>query len=185
VLFVVWGLIVINVIRHSKIDEKHKVDAIVVMGASQWNGRPSPAFKERLDHALLKYNEGLGEYLIITGGIAEGESISESSVGRKYLGNKGVSNEVILIEESGLNSLQSLKEVQRILQQRDLNTILLVSHGYHMMRIKHIANDLNIEKVYSSPVASRKKENRIKYILRESVVFIAYYLSKINPSNRN
>ncbi len=155
------------------------------MGASQWNGRPSPAFKERLDHALLIYNEGLGDYLILTGGIAEGESISESSVGKKYLKNNGVDDDAILIEESGLNSLQSLKEVETILEQGGLNSILLVSHGYHMMRLKHIANDLNIKNIYSSPVATRKQENRIKHTLRESVVLITYYLSKISPNNWN
>jgi vancomycin permeability regulator SanA len=182
-LFIVWITIIANVFIHSITDDKQKVDAIVVMGASQWNGRPSPAFKERLDHALNLYNQGLGDYIILTGGIAAGEDIAESSVGKKYIVENGVSEEVVLIEESGRTSLESLQEVAAILEQRNMNSILLVSHGYHIMRIKYIATDLNIKNPHTSPVARPNGQKDLEYMIRESMVLIVYHLSKLNPKN--
>ena len=149
------------------------------MGASQWNRRPSPVYKERLDHALSLYNQGLSKYLVLTGGIGEGEMISESKVGEKYLLKNGVKSESILLEEIGTTSLQSMLEVNRILEEYKLNSIILVSHGYHIMRLKQIAKDLKIKIIYSSPVKTRSTEKNIKSILRESAILIVYYFTKL------
>ena len=178
-ILIVWTLLFLNILRHSIVDERHKVDAIVVMGASQWNKRPSPVYKERLDHALSLYNQGLSKYIVLTGGIAEGETISESRVGKTYLLGKGVKSESILIEEIGTTSLQSMLEVNRILEEYKINSIILVSHGYHIMRLKQIAKDLKIKTIYSSPVKTRPTENNIRSILRESAILIVYYITKL------
>ena len=96
-----WAYLLLNIILNSSSDDREKVDAIVVLGASQWNGRPSPVLKARLDHANKLFGEGLSSNIALTGGIAEGDTISESRVGMNYLINKGVPDKSILIEEKG------------------------------------------------------------------------------------
>ena len=90
VLFL-WIFLLTNIYINSKSLDKGPVDAIVVLGASQWNGRPSPALKARLDHAYNLYADNVGRYIVLTGGIAKGDTISESRVGKNYLIKNGCS----------------------------------------------------------------------------------------------
>ena len=107
VLFL-WIFLLANIYINSKTQDRDKVDAIVVLGASQWNGRPSPALQARLDHAYDLYKADVADYVILTGGIAKGDTISESRVGKNYLNKKGIPNSGIIIEEEGKNTKESL-----------------------------------------------------------------------------
>ena len=178
VVLLFWALLIFNIYQNSRANDNKKVDAIVVLGASQWNGRPSPVLKARLDHAYKLYREGLAENIVLTGGIAEGDKISESKVGKNYLTKKGVPPGKILIEEKGRTTKESLKNITGILNKNNINTILFVSHGYHIYRVKKIAGDNNINDTYASAVELKDKELKIKYIFRESLINILYL---INP----
>jgi uncharacterized SAM-binding protein YcdF (DUF218 family) len=171
-----------QIYHQSRIDEAQKADAIVVMGASQWNGEPSPVFQSRLDQAYFLYSKNYASTIILTGGIAKGEIISESSTGKHYLIQKGVKANAIFIEEKGHTSWQSLKEVALIANHYGLRSIILVSDGFHMMRLKKMTHDLGLTAFSSPALESPIAKNKIvelKYVMRECIVFILYLLFKI------
>lgn len=172
-----WTVLVVRIYIDSITEQRAKVDAVVVMGASQWNGRPSPALKARLDHALRIYNEGIVKYIILTGGIAPGDTVSESAVGKEYLADKGIPENVIFIEEKGHTTLESIREVSRIVKDKDINRIIFVSHGYHLYRVRKIAESMDIEDPLISAVGIKDDKKKIKLVLRESVVYLYYLVS--------
>ncbi len=178
-VFLLWLFLLGGIYSNSFIDETRKVDAIVVLGASQWNGKPSPALKSRLNHALKIYNEGYADFIILTGGIAKGDVISESRVGKKYLNKNGVPNKKILIEEHGLTTSESLNKAAEIIRERNFENILVVSHGYHILRVKEIARGLKIENVYASPVKVKDNWKKLRFMLKESIILPIYI---INPN---
>ncbi len=173
-LIFLWIFLIGNIYINSKTQDRSAVDAIVVLGASQWNGRPSPALKARLDHAYELYKANVSDYIVLTGGIAKGDTISESRVGKKYLNKKGIPNSGIIIEEEGKNTKESLKKVSEIKDKYDFKDILFVSHGYHIYRIKKIAADYDMGDVYSSAVEIKDTERKFKLIFKESLITILY-----------
>lgn len=182
VFILFFAILFIKIYSYSFFDNAQKADAIVALGASQWNGEPSPVLKARLDHALSLYENNLADKFILTGGIGRGEKISESQAGKDYLIQKGVDGQNIFIEENGRTTLQSLKEVKNILSKQNFNSAVLVSDGFHSFRLEKMAVDLGI-KVFISPAKeSPVEKNRMakfKYIARECVVFVLYRLFKI------
>ncbi len=125
-------------------DQATPVDAIVVLGAAQYDGRPSPLLASRLDHALALYREGLAPRIVVTGGKQPADRFTEATASANYLIARGVPDEVILREVEGTNSWESLAAAARILRQRGLASVLLVSDPYHSMRIKGIAEELGL-----------------------------------------
>lgn len=184
-VLIVFGIIfyvglVVRIYDDVNINEAQRVDAIVVMGASQWNGQPSPVFQARLDHAFSLYQDGFSLNFILTGGVGDGEKISESEAGRNYLTEKGVFDQDILQEELGKTSLRSLKQVAQILEEQKMNSIILVSDGFHMMRLKKMAEDLKINAYLSAtPNYYMGNLTEFKYLLRESLVYLLYLLLKV------
>lgn len=176
IITTLWCLLVFNIYKDSVTEQNEKADALVVMGASQWNGRPSPALKERLDHALEIYNQGYADLIILTGGIADGDTVSESAVGRNYLVNSGIPESSILIEEKGHTTLESLEEVSRLVRQENIDTVLFVSHGYHLFRVKKMAAEFGIKDPLISSVPIKNDKKKIRLILRESVIYMVYLL---------
>lgn len=182
ILLIGFSVLIVKIYNQSRIDEARQVDGIVVLGASQWNGSPSPIFKSRLDHAFNLYKNNYASKIILTGGVGEDESMSESSVGKIYLMQKGVKESAIYIEEEGRTSWQSLNQVAQIIKDQNLDSVILVSDSFHMMRLKKMAGDLGF-KSFLSPVRNsliaQNKIVKLKYILREVVVYIAYLLFNV------
>jgi uncharacterized SAM-binding protein YcdF (DUF218 family) len=131
-------------------DGRRHVDAIVVMGAAQYNGRPSGALAARLDHAIELYKEGDAPYLITTGGNLPGDLTTEADTGRRYAIARGVPASAILEENTGRNTLESIEHVRAIFESRGLHTALFVSDRSHMLRVLRLAQDQDIE-AWSSP----------------------------------
>lgn len=179
IVTVLWVGLVIRIYMDSITDERQKADAVIVLGASQWNGKPSPAFRSRLERAYSIFKEGYVKYVVLTGGVASGETISESAVGKKYLVRKGIPTSVILMEEKGRNTFESMKAVEPIIKQKDIRVVILVSHGYHLYRAKQIAKDIDIEKVFISAVPIKNERKKLKSILKESLSYVFYL---INPN---
>ncbi|MDO9399808.1 MAG: YdcF family protein [bacterium] len=187
VIFTIFFILILKIYYYANIDEAQKSDVIIVLGASQWNGNPSPVFKSRLDHAFFLYNNNMASQIILTGGVGKDEKISESQVGKSYLINKGVKSQNIFIEEVSQTSWQNLQMAEKILKNfenfhNNSVSVILVSDGFHMMRLKKMSKDLGIQ-VLTSPVQkSPIKNNQLvefKYILRESLVYVLYLLFKI------
>jgi uncharacterized SAM-binding protein YcdF (DUF218 family) len=159
-------------------DENHTADAIVVLGAAQYNGRPSPIFKARLDQAAYLYHEGFSPTVIVTGGKQAGDRFTEAETGENYLIERSVAGEDILNENEGTTSLESLRNVWDLAQPRDIDSVLLVSDPMHSERIKRIADDLGFSAVYSSPASyislNRSRPTKARELLREVVSIIHY-----------
>lgn len=131
-------------------DEARPADAIVVLGAAQWNGVPSPLFQRRLDHAIKLYRDGLAPVFIVTGGKLPGDRTTEADAARAYAISKGVPSDAILVEDRSRTTLEQLRIVGLMLRDNGLNSALLVSNRTHMLRSLRMARDQGIE-AYGSP----------------------------------
>ena len=149
-----WMLSAARVLLVASRDEAAPVDAIVVLGAAQYRGRPSPVLRARLDHAIGLYARGLAPRLVLTGGIAEGDTASEAAVSRSYALQAGVPDSAILLENEGRTTHQSLERVARLLQARRLHSVVLVSDPFHLARAGQIGRRHGLE-VRTSPTTTR------------------------------
>jgi uncharacterized SAM-binding protein YcdF (DUF218 family) len=130
-----------------------QVDAVVVLGAAQYDGRPSPIFEARLDHAVSLILNRTAPYLVVTGGRAPGDRLSEADVARQYAVDHGVPEESILAEGTGTDTLTSLRNVKEVFDRQGFRRGLFVSDRTHMLRVLLIADDLGME-AYGSPTRS-------------------------------
>lgn len=137
----------------SRRDETREVQAIVVFGAAQYDGRPSPVLEARLDHAASLYEDGFADLIAVTGGRQEGDRFTEATASANYLSGRGVPQEAILREVTGENSWESLASTAAFLKQRDIYRVLLVSDPFHAARTEAMADELGLE-AYSSPTRS-------------------------------
>jgi uncharacterized SAM-binding protein YcdF (DUF218 family) len=126
-------------------DGRRHVDAIVVLGAAQYNGRPSPVLAARLDHAIELYDAGYATYLVTTGGKLQGDNYTEAQTGFNYATKRGVPASAILMETTGRTTLESMQHVKAIFDANGLHTALFVSDRSHMLRVLVLAQDQGIE----------------------------------------
>ena len=175
VLAVVAGLWVVSlaaVILLGRWDQARPADAIIVLGAAQYVGRPSPVLRARLDHAISLWRRGLAPRLILTGGTGEGDTVSEAAVGRRYAMRRGVPDSAILLENHGRTTSESLQAVAGLLRARGDTAVILVSDPFHMLRLSILARRLGLVP-YTSPTRtspiSLNRAERWKYVLSESV----------------
>jgi uncharacterized SAM-binding protein YcdF (DUF218 family) len=136
-----------------QVDGRRPADAIVVMGAAQYDGRPSPVFAARLDHAIELYEAGLAPYLVVTGGRQEGDRTTEAASARAYAVARGVPESAILAEDTGRTTLESLRNVAALFGDHGLTSALFVSDRMHMLRVLRLARDEGITG-YSSPTTT-------------------------------
>jgi uncharacterized SAM-binding protein YcdF (DUF218 family) len=166
--------------RQSHRDENHTADAIVVLGAAQYNGTPSPIFKARLDHAAYLYEQRFSRTVIVTGGKREGDRFTESEAGELYLVERGIPTDNILNENNGRTSLESLRNVWDMAQAHGIKSVLLVSDPMHSERIKRMAIDLGFTDVYSSPASyislNRSRATKARELFREIASIVSYEL---------
>jgi uncharacterized SAM-binding protein YcdF (DUF218 family) len=150
---VVYTVSLIMVLVVSQQDERQPVDAIVVLGAAQYNGRPSPVLRARLNHAMALYRERLAPMIIVTGGIGRGDTTSEALVGRRYLVAHGVPDESVVAQGDGHTTMASMNAVTGWLRPRGLRSVLLVSDPFHMFRLRLEARRTGLV-AYTSPTES-------------------------------
>ena len=178
VAYPLW--LALQVWEQSRTDENHTADAIVVLGAAQYDGDPAPVFRARLDQAAYLYGEGFSNTVIITGGKQVGDRFTESEAGRRYLSSQGISDEAMLGEEEGRTTLESLRRVRAIARTHDIRTVLLVSDPMHSERIKRIALDLGFTRAYTSPASylelNRSRVTKARELAREVTSLVAYEL---------
>ena len=157
-------------------------DAIVVLGASHFNGTPSPVFQARLDRANRLYQSGYASHIILTGGVGDDQVISEAQAGANYLTRQAVPEEALLREDTGRTTWQSLQQVGRIIQDNNLKSIIVVSDGFHLLRGKKMAHDLGLQSTFTPATESPIRPNSItefKFILRESILFPLYMILRV------
>jgi uncharacterized SAM-binding protein YcdF (DUF218 family) len=137
----------------SQRDERKPADAIVVLGAAQYNGRPSPVLRARLDHALSLYRDGLAPWIIVTGGVGRGDTTSEALVGKRYLAARHMPDSAVVVQPQGRSTAASMDAVAAWLAARGRNRVLLVSDPFHMCRLRLEARRVALE-AYTSPTES-------------------------------
>jgi uncharacterized SAM-binding protein YcdF (DUF218 family) len=136
--------------QESLLDEAQPADAIIVLGAAEYRGKPSPVLEARLNHALFLYLMGLAPRVITTGGAGGDPVFTEGSVGRAYLTQRGVPPEAIVVEREGESTAQSVAAVVEIMRRMNLKSAIVVSDGYHIFRVKKMLESSGL-KVYGSP----------------------------------
>jgi uncharacterized SAM-binding protein YcdF (DUF218 family) len=149
-LLVYVAYVSIRIEQESTRDEARPADVIIVLGAAEYRGRPSPVLRARLDHALVLWRQGLAPRILTTGGAGGDPIFTEGGVGRSYLVSKGVPSESIVVELEGETTVHSVAAAGEILRRMGLQTAIVVSDGYHIYRVKKMlqANGLT---VYGSP----------------------------------
>ena len=171
-MFALWVISATAVLVWASRDEARPAQAIVVLGAAQYAGKPSPVLRARLDHALDLWNRHLASLLILTGGTGSGDTTSEAAVGRTYARKRGVPDSAILVENEGRTTSESMRAVAGMLEVRGLQTALLVSDPFHMLRLRILARRFGFTP-YTSPTQtspiSPNREERWKYIFSESL----------------
>ncbi len=140
----------IRIARQSSTDEAQPADVIVVMGAAEYRGRPSPILRSRLDHAVHLYVQQLAPRIMTTGGAGGDPVFTEGTVGRSYLIDRGVPSEAIVVESEGASTMYSISAAAEIMRRMGLSSCILVSDGYHIFRAKHILQSYGIQ-VFGSP----------------------------------
>jgi uncharacterized SAM-binding protein YcdF (DUF218 family) len=144
-----------QVVVNSGGDPQHAADAIVVFGAAEYDGRPSPIYRARLDHAAELYRQGLATIVITTGGSASDRHFSEGGVGRDYLRREGIPDGQLVAETQSPDTAESARRVAKIMRVNGMHSCLAVSDGYHMFRIKRMLGRENIT-VYGAPRPNSK-----------------------------
>jgi uncharacterized SAM-binding protein YcdF (DUF218 family) len=182
VVLVAWVISMVAVERAGRRDEAQRADAIVVLGAAQYVGRPSPVLRARVDHAVSLWKRGLAPTLILTGGTGVGDTTSEAAVARKYAMSKGVPDRAIVVEIKGRTTSESMRAVARIMDDREQSSVILVSDPFHMLRLSILARRFGLEPFTSptrtSPITSNREEHW-KYMVSESVkVPLAYIFER-------
>jgi vancomycin permeability regulator SanA len=158
-------------------DQHPRSDAIVVLGASQYNGRPSPVFAARLQHAVTLYDEHVAVHIVTVGGKERGDAFTEAAAGKTYLAAHGVPKSAIVAVQTGSDTLSSMRAVDVQFKARHWHSAVLVTDPWHCLRSRTMARDLGIA-ADTSPertgpaVASRSIEAR--YIARETEAYIYY-----------
>lgn len=144
------SLNIVQVWSVGRSDGRREVDAIVVMGVAQYDGRPSPQLQARLDHVLTLWNQGVATLVVTTGGNQPGDRFTEARASADYLIAGGIPESSISLEDTGATTLQSLQGVADILASRGLTTVDIVTDPYHALRSQLIAQDLGLT-AYVSP----------------------------------
>ncbi len=158
-------------------DQTRPVDAIVVLGTAQFNGRPGSVLRARLDRAIEAYDAGAAPYVVATGGRAPGDAVTEAEAARDYLLEQGVPAEAILMENAGRDTWGSMQGVAALLRDLGLQRVLLVSDGFHLLRVKLMARDLGLTPFASpapdSPIR-RGGPGEFSYVLREAAAIVVH-----------
>ena len=168
----IWMSFVIAIVDSGRREEAQRADAIVVLGAAQYEGRPSPVLKARLDHAAALWAHGLAPRMIVTGGRGVGDTTSEAAVSMRYLAQRGVPVDSISMDLEGLTTSQSMVAARRFLRTKSYPAVILVSDPFHMLRLAILARRLHMIPLLSptrtSPISTRPWQ-QIRYILAESI----------------
>lgn len=153
-------------------DQARPAGAIVVLGAAQYVGHPSPVLRARLDHAIALWRRNLAPVMIMTGGTGTGDTTSEAAVSQRYAIRNGVPAERILMENEGRTTSQSMEGVATLMSSRGRRDVLLVSDPFHMLRLTILARRHGLQPYSSptptSPITANRAE-RWKYALSESI----------------
>jgi vancomycin permeability regulator SanA len=153
----------------SRQDEAEPAQAIVVLGAAQYDGRPSPVLRARLDHVVSLYDEGIAPLVVVTGGSQEGDRFTEAAASASYLSAQGIPGGAIERETTGVSSYKSLAATARFLRERDITDVVLVSDPFHAYRIRSISAEVGMNAAVSpTPSSAIAGRTRLRHLIKET-----------------
>jgi uncharacterized SAM-binding protein YcdF (DUF218 family) len=179
VLALFLGLTGVRIVREGSLQELHAADAIVVFGAAEYAGHPSPVLRARLDHAFDLFRKGIAPVVITTGGAASDPSFSEGGVGSEYLKHRGIPERNLIAETQGSDTAQSAVRVAVIMRANGLHSCVAVSDAYHVFRIERLLEHEGIGPVYVAPRPDSRPHNvvlRAYAVLREASSYLLWKL---------
>jgi uncharacterized SAM-binding protein YcdF (DUF218 family) len=167
-----------GIVHEASRQETHSADAIVVFGAAEYSGRPSPVYRARLDHAFELFQQGIAPVVITTGGAAADPSYSEGGVGHDYLMHRGVPDSSLIAETQGSDTAQSAERIAVIMRTNHMHSCVAVSDAYHVFRIRKLLENEGVQ-VYVSPRPDSIPHSlgqRAQAVLREAVSYMVWRL---------
>lgn len=170
-----------SVVSYSHLDKAQPADAAVVLGAGTSDGKVSPVFRERINHAIDLYESGTVKHIIMTGGTGDGNTVSDAFAAKQYAVSQGVPESRILTEEKSTITEENLEYTKAIMDGRRLDSALIVSDPLHMKRAMIMADDYGIT-AFSSPTPStmyRSPKTKFPFLLREIFFYIGYRIVRI------
>jgi uncharacterized SAM-binding protein YcdF (DUF218 family) len=173
------GWTCVRIVREASLQELHPADAIVVFGAAEYAGKPSPVYRARLDHAFELFNRGVAPVVITTGGAAADPSYSEGGVGHEYLMHRGIPDANLIAETQGSDTAQSAKRIGVIMRTNHMRSCVAVSDEYHMFRIRKLLEHEGV-KVFVAPRPDSRPRavwQRAYAVLREAFGYIAWQMN--------
>ena len=181
VAVVVFSLVVLcsAILRDSTKHEDHPADAIIVFGAAQYDGRPSPVYRARLDHAFDLFKRGLAPVVITTGGAASDPRYSEGGVGRDYLMRRGIPESDLIAETMGSDTAQSAERVAVIMRANHMRSCVAVSDAYHVFRIRKLLENQGLQ-VYLAPRPDSRPHSYLSRALAALREASSYFLWRLH-----
>ena len=171
----------VGIFQYGKQDNKTPSDVAIVLGAATYDGEVSPVYRERIHHGIWLYENGYVDYLIMTGGVGEGNQTSDAFVAKQYAIEKGVPEQAILIEEQSTITEENLEHAKAIMDAHSMDAAIIVSDPLHMKRAMLMANDYGIT-AYSSPTPTtmyKSARTQIPFLAREVFFYIGYSVVRL------
>ncbi len=176
VLTIVVAVVALRVVTVGHRDERATAQAIVVLGAAQYDGRPSPVYSARLDHAAQLFRDGVAPHVVTIGGGQDGDRVTEGEAGRQYLRDAGIDPSALLAVGTGNDTLVSMRAAAQQLNNRGWTSVVLVTDPWHSERSQLIAGDLGlsvqVSPVSTGPATAPGVEGR--YVVRETLGVLFY-----------
>jgi uncharacterized SAM-binding protein YcdF (DUF218 family) len=181
----VWLLSITAVVIWGRREAKRPAQAIIIMGAAQYRGKPSPVLRARLDHGIQLWRQGLARRIILTGGTGEGDTTSEAATGRRYAVEQGIPDTVLMLETDGRTTEESVRNAAALVVTQASRSVILVSDPFHMLRLSILARRFGLEPqtspTHTSPI-SATWTGSWKYVIGESIkVPLVFVLGRNAP----
>jgi len=177
---VLWlAIVAVRVVHTAGLEEIHPADVIVVFGAAEYSGHPSPVLRARLDHAFDLYEKHIAPVVITTGGAAADPTFSEGGVGKEYLRKRGIPEDALIAETQSSDTAQSAQRVAVIMRANGLHSCVAVSDAYHVFRIRKLLEHEGVDPVYVAPRADSRPHSlrqRSEAALREATSYVLWRL---------
>lgn len=170
------GITGFRIVRAAGETPTHKADAIVVFGAAEYVGRPSPVYRARLDHGFDLFRRGLAPVVITTGGAAQDPDFSEGGVGRDYLSRRGIPEQSLIAETQGSDTAQSAVRVANIMRANGMHTCIAASDAYHVFRIRALLAHEGVQVEVAPRPESRPRSlwQRFEAVMREAMSYLLW-----------